>query len=137
MGYGQAGTKQTQHKPANPLLIQLENKTYRLAKPMEIVKLGMVLDGHGATLVGTGTGVGLHVGAVGNVTIKNVKIVGFATGLLAEGSSSLTISNVTILGSESGNTANEATGIRLEKVSASSLQGIQVHGCNKGSVITG
>jgi len=134
---GNPPAKQSQHPASNPLLVQLENKVYRLTKPMEIARSGVVFDGHGATLQGAGAGVGLHVGALGNVTIKNVKIVGFATGLLSEGSTSLTLLNVTVLGGQEGTAAKDSTGFRLDKVSGSALQSVTAHACVHGAVLSG
>jgi len=87
---------------AKPQVIQLEAKVYTRTSPIEISSNGAVLDGHGATLKGPGTGIGVHVGNYKGVTIKNLKIVGFATGLLANGASGLKLVGVTILGAENG-----------------------------------
>lgn len=135
--YAHLGANQSQHQTTNPLVVQLENKVYRQTKPIEIAHSGVVFDGHGATLQGTGTGVGIHVGALENVSIKNVKIVGFATGLLAEGSSSLTLVNVSVSGAPGGASSKDSTGFRLERLSGSSLQGVQAHLCTRGALLTG
>ncbi len=102
---------------------------------MELIKNGMVLDGHGATLQGNGASSAIHVGAFTNITIKNLKIEGFATGVLAEGSSSLTLTNITIVGTDSS--TGTSTGLRLEKVSGSAVQGANIKSCESGAILSG
>ena len=98
---------------------------------MELTGDGAVLDGHGATLTGTGSAA-IHIGAFSHVTIKNVKINGFITGVIAQGASDLTLSNVTIIKAH--------TGVRLEKIAEGLATGLAIHdgktgielsGCNK------
>ena len=96
---------------------------------MEVLGDGKVLDGHGATLKASGSGVGIHIGAFKNVTVKNVKLIGFATGLLAQGSQDLTLINVAVAGS--------ATGVRLDKLKGGLVQGLQSHTCAVGVELVG
>ena len=116
-------------KPTKPSVVQLQEKTYPLTKAMEVVGDGAVLDGHGATLTGGGKGVGLHIGPYSHVTVKNLKLSGFATGVLAQNSPDLTLQNVSI--------ASSGTAIRVEKATGGLLQGIQAHGCQVGCAIAG
>lgn len=120
-----------QGQVAKPVIIQLQPKVYPLTKPMELTGDGAVLDGHGATLTGTGSAA-IHIGAFSHVTIKNVKINGFITGVIAQGASDLTLSNVTI--------TKTHTGVRLEKIAEGLATGLAIHdgktgielyGCNK------
>jgi hypothetical protein len=111
-----------------PTTIQLQQKIYPLIKPMELIGEGAVLDGHGATLTGNGS-VGIHVGAFGHVTVKNVTLSGFATGIFAQGASDLTLSNVTI--------TNVQTGVRLEKITEGLVQAVAVHAAKTGVQLSG
>jgi len=131
---GQGSAKKSQPKKnINPLSIQLENKQYRLGKPMEILHPGTVLDGHGATLVGNGSGVGLHIGAFANVTVKNLKFSGFDTAISIDGASSLTMSGITI----NGNSKPDSVAVRIQKSTNSSLQGINCYKFGAGIALEG
>lgn len=123
------GAMQATKPESNPPAIRLQAKVYKLTKPIEIAHSGTVLEGHGATL--EGSGVGIQIGALSNVTIKDVKLVGFSTGISAQGTSSLTLSGVTVTG------ANTGIGIRLGKVSGSQIQTATIHGCGSGVLLTG
>ncbi len=114
-------------QPPNPLQIQLENKVYRLSQPMTIGKSGTVLDGHGATLQGNGSGTALQIGALGNVTVKNLKITGFAKGIQIDGAKGLTLTNISIV--------NCGIGLRSDKADTTSLGGSQLHGCETAALL--
>ena len=131
---GQGPSKKAPPKKSpNPLAIQLEAKQYRLTKPMEVLHSGTTLDGHGATLVGNGSGVAVHIGALSNVTIKNLKIVGFNSGVVVDGATSLTITSVSI----SGPSEIESVGIRIQKGVNSALQNIECHKAGRAIVLAG
>lgn len=112
---------------SKPSVTQLQEKVYPLTKAMEVVGQSAVLDGHGATLTGSGKGIGLHIGPYGHITVKNLKLSGFATAVLAQSCPDLTLQNVFVTGSE--------VAIRLEKVSGGLIQGMQVHGCGTGAAM--
>lgn len=95
---------------------------------MELTGEGAVLDGHGATLTGNGS-VGVHIGAFGHITVKNLTLSGFATGILAQGSSDLTLSNVTI--------THAQTGVKFEKISEAKIREVTVHGAKTGIQLSG
>lgn len=116
-------------KTKSPSTIQLQEKVYPLSKAMEITGDGTVLDGHGATLTGSGKGVGLHLSQSSHITIKNLNLRGFATGIAAQNCPELTLQNVTA--------TNFDTAIRLDNVAGGLLQGIQAHGGSVGVKLTG
>ena len=124
-GNSQVKTPQTTKAPS----IQLQEKTYPLTKPLELISENVVLDGHGATLVGSNASVGIHIGPFSHVVVKNVKLVGFATGILAQGATDLTLINVSV--------QKCGDALRLEKSNGALLQGVQAHNCKTGANFIG
>lgn len=88
--------------------LKLAPREYRVTAPLEVSGTNVVLDGGGATLRGSGKGVGIHVGAGQKITIKNLKVIGFRWGIVAEGTKSLTLDGVTSNGN--ANYPEAATG---------------------------
>src|SRR5665213_406817 len=122
---------------AKPPVIQLEAKEYARTAPLEIKADGTVVDGKGATFKGAGTGVGIHIGAFKNVTIKNIKLVGFAVGLHAEGASSLNVAGVAVAGADGATKAKSPIGFKFERVTDSAVTAGQVSGCETAMSLTG
>lgn len=122
LGYGVQKSQ-----PSKPLSIQLQEKVYERTQPIALSGNGAVLDGHGATLQGKGAAV--QIGAYGHVTVKNLKIVGFAQGVVATGATDLTLVNVSLAGC--------AAGFHLENVAGGLVQNVQAAGCSVGGQMTG
>ncbi|TET18924.1 hypothetical protein E3J74_08455 [Candidatus Bathyarchaeota archaeon] len=77
--------------PPSPAISTIDNVTYtfagNIAGRVVIQRDNIIIDGSGHTLSWIGTGVGMNLTSVSNVTIKNMEIEGFQYGIRLEQSS--------------------------------------------------
>jgi len=82
--------------------------TKNISETITVQRNNTILDGEGFTIQGNGTGQGIILHNVENVTIKNTKITGFSKGIQLHQSPKNTITNNTITNSIYGILADES-----------------------------
>lgn len=123
VGAGQSPKKQPSSN------VQLEGKVYARTQPISLTGDGAVLDGHGATLQGNGGAVAVQIGAFTHVTVKNLKLAGFAAGIVVQGATDISLVNVTVAGGTDG--------LRLTNLTGGLIQGVRATGCKTGASVAG
>ena len=81
--------------------------TQNIYEPIVVLADSIVIDGNGYTIQGTGSGTGIDLSGISNVTIKNTEIKAFEYGIKLQESSNCSVFENTV-------TENTVFGIYLE-----------------------
>ena len=109
--------------PPTAPISSVDNVTYtftgNISDSIVIERNNIVVDGADCTVSGFGWGNGITLTDRNNVTVRNMKIIGFAYGILLDSSSNNTVSGNNV-------TSNNEEGIRLDSSSGNTLSGNNV-----------
>jgi parallel beta-helix repeat protein len=127
-------------------LIKQNGSTYFLTRSIvgsyciNVLCGNIVFDGQGNSIDSgeTKTSFGIHIMYVGNVTVRNVVINRFYSGIMVEHSGSSKIDNVTISNSESGNLMNmKSDGINLLTSVYTKITNCHITNCDGAGITLG
>jgi parallel beta-helix repeat protein len=140
--------------PSTAPILTVDNITYtftgNISQSIVVQRNNTIIDGAGYTVKGSGTGTGIDLESVNNVTIKNTNITGFSSGIWLNSSSSNTLLDNGITGNglygiglnySSSNTMSDnsasgnGVGIYLYYSSNNTLSGNKATGNYKGIVL--
>ncbi len=123
-------------------LIQREGKTYTLTEDLhnctlEIQRSGIVLDGAGHIMDGSGIGEGIAITELSDITVKNITLRSFRVAFQIDSSSTCQITNVTVTANEAGIYLYQSSGneISYSNVTANIGDGIILYDSSNRNTI--
>jgi len=123
-----------------PLSISPDGLTYTqtmdVSGSITVQKSGITLDGAGYDVVGSGTGNGIDLNGISDVTIQNLNIQGFNNGIKISNSNSITVSANTVTNNNYGivSSISEYITIINNQFSDNPVRGIQFYGTSNSLV---